>query len=215
MSLRKSGIYYVFDKESGELKMSSTNLKVVSSPTLTEKHIFVTVSTLGRENLVMLDRKTLKIKKKFSTTLEALETSGMRDVDETDQMNFNGSHPVVYQNKIVVVMDKDAIHAFDCSSEKLRWTAKVEVNSDQLPIIAKGKVIITAKSGEVYAYDLETGARKLIKKVSGEIEGQPIAKGGKLYMATGGMIAVMRILQRFEWNQWNKDATHNTYWREK
>ena len=54
----------------------------------------------------------------------------------------------------------------------------------------------------------------MLKKIEGEIQGQPIARNGLLYIAAGGIIKIIKTLQRYEWNQWNKDATHNTYWKE-
>ncbi|MDG1659650.1 MAG: PQQ-binding-like beta-propeller repeat protein [Crocinitomicaceae bacterium] len=208
----QSGIYYVFDKESGDKMLTSSTVKVVSSPTIVGDNIFVTASFGVSEKLVVLDRKTLKLKKTYSTSLTSLKTTGVRNVDETDQMNFNGSHPIVYQNKYVIVTDRGAIRAFDANSEKLIWEKPIATNSDQLPIVANDRVIITSTTGDVISYDIETGTSKLIKKVDGDIEGQPIARNGLLFIAAGGIIKVIKIIQRFTWNQWNKDASHNTVW---
>ncbi len=209
----QSGIYYVFDKESGDKKLTSSSVKVVSSPTIIGDKIYVTATFGGTEKLVVLDRKTLKLKKAYPTSLTSLKTSGIRNADETDQMNFNGSHPIVYQNKVVVVTDRNSIRAFDTQSEKLIWEKSITTNSDQLPIVANNRVIITSTSGDVMSYDIMTGNSKLIKKIDGEIEGQPIARNGLLYIATGGIIKIIKSLHLFEWNQWNKDASHNTVWK--
>ena len=134
-------------------------------------------------------------------------------MDQTDQMNFNGSHPIIYKNKTVILTDKSNIMAFDIESEALLWTHKIQVNSDQLPIVANKKVIITSKTGEVFSFDIQTGKKTLIKNISGKIEGQPIAKQGVLYIAVGGVVKVIRNAVNHSWFQWNKDGGHNAIWK--
>ncbi len=206
----QSGLYTVYDKQTGKNLKTISTYKMVSSPTLTDDKIFITAEIGGQEQLIVLNRKTFVLDKKYPTKMNSLRISGQRNVDETNQMNFNGSHPVVYKNEIVIVTDATSIMAFDVQSEKMLWQQSINTNSDQLPIISNGKVIITSNTGDVMSYDLKTGAPKLVKKVSGKMEGQPIARNGLLYIATGGIISVIKTVQKFEWNQWNKDASHNT-----
>jgi outer membrane protein assembly factor BamB len=209
----QNGMYYVYDKESGQLKKKRTDLKAVSSPTITADKIYVTVQDAGSEHLVALNRTTLETELNYPTSLTSLKISGVRNVDATDQMNFNGSHPIVYQNKTVIITDAHNLMAFDIASEKMLWKKPVQVNSDQLPIVANGKVIITTKDGKVMSYEIDTGTSKLLKKVNGEIEGQPVAKNGFLYIAVGGIITVIKNATNHNWGQWNKDASHNTVWK--
>lgn len=210
----QSGVYYIFNKVSGELILMSNTFKVVSSPTLTPDKIYLTANFNGVEQLVVLDRKTLKLDKKYPATLYSLNISGDRNVDATDQMNFNGSHPIVYQNKLVILTDSKKIMAFDMLTEKMLWEQAVTANPDQLPIVSNEKVMLTTTTGEVIAYDVFTGKPTLIKKTEGAVEGQPIAKNGFLYLATGGIIVVIKTIYKLDWPQWNKDASHNTYWKE-
>lgn len=210
----QSGMYYVFDEKSGKLRTMSSSLKVVSTPTITEDEIYVTATFGGTERLVVLDRETLELKKKYPISLTSLKISGVRNVDETDQMNFNGSHPIVYKNEVVLITDANKIRAFDMASEKLLWEQAITVNADQLPIVANDRVILTSTDGRIMSYNIKTGNSKMLKKIEGEIQGQPIARNGLLYIAAGGIIKIIKTLQRYEWNQWNKDATHNTYWKE-
>ena len=208
----QSGTYYVFNKETGKPILTSNSYSVVSSPTLTADKIYVTASFNGTEQLVVLDRKTLKLDKKYPTSLKSLSISKARNVDETNQMNFNGSHPIVYQNKVVIITDETKIMAFDAFSEKQLWQQTITTNPDQLPIVANNKVIITSSTGDIMSYDIMTGTPLLVKKVKGEIEGQPISGNGFLYVAIGGVLTVIKTLQKYEWNQWNKNASHNTSW---
>ena len=134
-------------------------------------------------------------------------------MDQTDQLNFNGSHPIIYKNKTAILTDKSNIMAFDIESEALLWTHKIQVNSDQLPIVANKKVIITSKTGEVFSFDIQTGKKTLLKKISGKIEGQPIAKQGVLYIAVGGVVKVIKNAVNHSWFQWNKDGGHNAVWK--
>ncbi len=210
----QSGIYYVFDKDSGKSIITSNTFAIVSSPTVTEDKIYITASFDGSERLIVLDRKTLKLDKKYPVSMNSLSILENPGGGSTHQMNFNGSHPIVYQNKVVVITDSQRIRAFDMSSEKLLWQKVIATNPDQLPIIANGKVVITSSSGDIISYDIMTGTPKLIKKIDGEIEGQPIAKNGLIYIATSGIIMVVKTIHHYEWNQWNKDASHNTYWKE-
>ena len=73
-----------------------------------------------------LDRKTLETKQTYPTSLTSLRISGLRNVDQTDQMNFNGSHPIIYKNKIAILADKYNLMAFDVFSEKLLWKQKIK-----------------------------------------------------------------------------------------
>ena len=208
----QKGMYYVYDKESGELKKKRQDLNAVSTPTITDKSIYITVAKGASEKLLALDRITLKTIKTYPTSLTSLKISGLRHVDQTDQMNFNGSHPIIYKNKTAILTDKSNIMAFDIESEALLWTHKIQVNSDQLPIVANKKVIITSKTGEVFSFDIQTGKKTLLKKISGKIEGQPIAKQGVLYIAVGGVVKVIRNAVNHSWFQWNKDGGHNAIW---
>lgn len=208
----QKGMYYVYDKESGVLKKKRQDLNAVSTPTITDKRIYITVAKGAAENLIVLDRATLKTEKTYSTSLSSLKISGLRNVDQTDQMNFNGSHPIIYKNKIAILTDKFNIMAFDIVNETLLWSHKIQVNSDQLPIVANKKVIITSKTGEVFSFDIQTGKKTLIKNISGKIEGQPIAKQGVLYIAVGGVVKVIRNAVNHSWFQWNKDGGHNAIW---
>jgi outer membrane protein assembly factor BamB len=208
----QNGMYYVYDKETGTLKKKREDLNAVSSPTITSDKIYVTISNGNEEHLVALNRTTLETEINYPTSLTSLKISGVRGVDATDQMNFNGSHPIVYQNRIVVITDSYSIRAYDINTEELLWKKPVQMNPDQLPIVANGNVILTAKDGRILSYDIDTGTSKLIKKVEGEIQGQPIARNGFLYIAVGGIITVIKNAANHKWSQWNKDGGHNTVW---
>lgn len=209
----QNGMYYIYDKESGGLKKKRQDLSAVSTPTITDKRIYITVAKGASENLIALDRYTLETLKTYPISLSSLKISGLRNVDQTDQMNFNGSHPIIYKNKIAIVTDRFNIMAFDVAGESLLWKHKIQVNSDQLPIVANKKVIITSKAGKVFSFDIQTGAKTLAKKISGKIEGQPIAKKGVLYIAVGGVVKVIKNAVNHSWFQWNKDGGHNAVWK--
>lgn len=208
----QNGSYYVFDKTNGKIIKTSKTYKLVSSPTLSRDKIYLTASFDKQEQLIVLNRKTLELEKKYPAKLTAVKISGERNVDETDQMNFNGSHPIVYKGKVVLLLDSKRIMAFDALSEALLWEKQVSTNSDQLPIVANDKVIITSSNGELTSYNIMTGASSLIKKFEDPIEGQAISANGFLYIAAAGIIRVIKNTQQYQWNQWNKDATHNTNW---
>lgn len=209
----QSGSYSVFNKKTGSKIKTLTTYKMVSSPTVTSDKIYITARIENEEQVIVLDRKSFSLSKKYPVKMVSTKISGKRDVDETDQMNYNGSHPVVYQNKYLIVTDATHLYAFDVQSEKLLWQQDVLTNADQLPIIANNMVIITTTAGDVKSFDVESGTSKIIKKSTGNCEGQPIASNGWLYLATGGFLTVVKSIQNFEWNQWNKDAGHNTEWK--
>jgi len=209
----QNGMYYVYDKKSGGLKKKRMNLNAVSTPTIDDESIYITVSNGVSENLVALDRKTLETKQTYPASLTSLRISGLRNVDQTDQMNFNGSHPIIYKNKVAILADKYNLMAFDVMNEQLLWKQKIEVNEDQLPIVANKKAIVMSKAGEICSFDIQTGSKKLIKKIPGHIEGQPIANKGFLYIAVGGVIKVIKNAVNHSWFQWNKDGGHNAVWK--
>lgn len=205
----QGGIYYVFNTETGESIHMNNTIHAVTSPTLTQDRIYLTAKTAGGERFVVLDRKTFTVEKTYSNILSAPPVmQGIPSIKE--QMNFNGSHPVIYQNKIAIITDRNNIMAFDVKAEKLMWKSPLETTTEQLPIIADGNVIITAKDGSIMTFDVMTGKSATIKSTGEDVEGQPIAKNGFLYLAAGGILAVIKTNTRFNWLQWNKDASHNT-----
>lgn len=138
-----SGRYYVYDRKTGKRREASASIKAVSSPTVAAEEIFLTATVNGAEKLIVLDRKTLEKKRSYSTKLSpalVAERSGLQE-----KMNFNGAHPVVYKNKIVVLLETDKVSAFDANSEKLLWQNDVITTNNQAPIISNGKVYVAGK----------------------------------------------------------------------
>lgn len=204
----QSGNYYVFDKETGKEKIVSKTVKAVSSPTVTPDAIFLTTTVGGKEKLAVLDRKTLQVKKRYATDLNPATIA----VGSYEQMNFNGSHPIVYKNKTLILLDSDQIIAFDVSSEQQLWQQPVKAHPNQVPVVANDKVIVSTKEGAVMSYDISTGTPQTVKQSTGEMDGQPVARNGFMYLAANGILVVIKAVQQFQWDQWNKDARHNLYW---
>lgn len=207
----QSGNYYVYDKATGETKITSKEVHALSSPTVTETQIFITTGKDGKENLVVLDRATLKKKKTYKKELNPAliaDASG-----SYNQMNFNGAHPIVYKNEVVVILDKGKIMAFDAKSESVLWEKTVETNPNQIPVLANGEIIIGTTDGKLMSYNLLTGTPKVLDENEDKIDGQPISHKGLLYVASAGVLSVIKSITNFDWGQWNKDSTHNVYWR--
>lgn len=202
----QSGNYYVFDKETGKSVLTSTSVKAVSSPTLTADKIYLTASVNGKEQLLVLNRSDLKVSKKYPTILSA--PSG-NNGDCYAHMNFNGSHPIVYKNKVVLLLDSANLIAFDATTEKMLWKQPVSAHPNQLPIVANDKVVVATLSGEVLSYDINNGNVTTLRKNAGEIDGQPVSHNGFLFVASAGVLSVVKSLVQFPWSQWNKDARHN------
>lgn len=211
----KSGTYYVFNKDTGAPFLTSQAIRAVSSPTITETKIYLTAEVGGTEKLIELDRKTLKTNKIYTTPLTTIDNMNGNSLDGINgQMNYNGSHPIVYKNKVVIVTDNSSIIAFDALSEKLLWKQACQTTSNQIPIVANNTVIIGKTNGEVVSYDIFTGQPKILQKGKDSIDSQPICSNGFLYIAAAGVLHVVKSAQNIPWTQWNKDAGHNLYWRE-
>lgn len=212
----RNGTYYIFNKDTGASIMTSASsaFKAVSSPTITENKIFLTAQIDGTEKLIELDRKTLKVTKKYATPLDALNCPSGWSMDLNDLMNFNGSHPIVYKNKVVIVTDQQNIIAFDAVSETMLWKQPCQSNLIQIPIVANNSVVVGKSNGEVVSYDIFTGQPKILQKGKDSIDSQPICSNGFLYIAAAGVLHVVKSAQNIPWTQWNKDAGHNLYWRE-
>jgi outer membrane protein assembly factor BamB len=205
-----SGRYYVFNKKTGERREAAMSIKAVSSPTVTANEIFLTASVKGTELFIVLDRKTLKKKRTYGTKLSpalVTERSGLQE-----KMNFNGAHPIVYKNEIVVLLEAERVSAFDAQSESLLWQKDIKTTNNQIPIIAEGKVLVAGEEGTLMAFDLRTGKESKIVDTKGIIDGQPILRNGLIYVAAGGILKIIRSAKRFEWTQWNKDPSHNLVW---
>lgn len=205
-----SGQYYVYDKKTGTRREAAASIKAVSSPTVTATEIFVTATVNGTEKLIVLDRTTLKKTREYSTKLNpALVTvqSGLQE-----KMNFNGAHPIVYKNEIVILLEKDRVSAFDAKSEKMLWQKELTTTNNQAPIIADGNVVVAGTNGKLMAYDLRTGSETVIVDTQGIIDGQPVVRNGLIYVAAGGILKIIRSVKKIEWTQWNKDPSHNLAW---
>ena len=203
----QSGFYYIFDKTSGKPIDVVTSIVAVSSPTITEESIFITANIGGKDQLVELDRKTYKLKKSYKTPIQPAKIKNERDC--MDQMNFNGSHPIVYKNKYVVLLDETKLYVFDALSEKILWEKPVSAVSSQVPIVANDNVIIASTDGKVRSFDIATGNSKELVNHGKEIDAQPVFNKGLLFIASSSVLSVIRSVHSFQWNQWNKDAGHN------
>lgn len=205
-----SGQYYVYDKKTGARREAEASIKAVSSPTVTATEIFVTATVNGAEKLIVLDRVTLKKKREYSTKLKPSLVTVQSGLQE--KMNFNGAHPIVYKNEVVVLLEQERVSAFDAKSEKLLWQKDLQTTNNQAPIIADGNVVVAGTNGKLMAYDLYTGNETTILDTKGIIDGQPVVKNGLIYVAAGGILKIIRSLKNIEWTQWNKDPSHNLVW---
>ncbi|MES2556602.1 MAG: PQQ-binding-like beta-propeller repeat protein [Bacteroidota bacterium] len=201
----QSGNYYVFDKETGKPVLTSTTVKAVSSPTLTADKIYLTASVNGKEQLLVLNRGDLKVAKKYPTIISATMSNG----DCYEHMNFNGSHPIVYKNKVILLLDSANLIAFDATTEKMLWKQPVSAHPNQLPLVANDKVVVATLSGEVLSYDINNGNVTTLRKNAGEVDGQPVSHNGFLFVASAGVLSVFKSLVQLPWSQWNKNAGHN------
>lgn len=207
----QSGNYYVFDKVSGKQNLFSNNIKAVSSPTLTPQHIYVTTSVNGREQLAVLDRKTLQLQRKYPTLLATKKISNRYSCYE--QMNYNGAHPVVYKNKIVIITDSTKVAAFDANSEKILWQQAVSTHPNQMPLVADEKLVLATTTGEIKTFDLATGTLLKTQQHKGAIDGQLLTNKGYMYVGSDGALSAVKESRDMQWNQWNKDARHNIYYK--
>lgn len=202
------GLYYVFDKVSGKKIHSSKTWKAVTSPTLTADFIYITASVDGKEQLMVLDRKTLKTVKKYPQILQINPVSEKPNC--YDRMNYNGAHPLIYKNELIILLDKTRLMVFHAQSERLLWEKMVETHSNQTPIVSNGKVMIAAKDGGIWTYDLKTGTNSVNEKIESEIDGQPVGYKDFIVVAAAGVLKMIKSNHRIPWTQWNKDASHNT-----
>lgn len=207
----QSGFYYIFDKTTGKPIDVLTDFKPMSSPTLTPEGIFLTANMDGKDQLIELDRTTHTLKKKYGSELKAVNIMSHHDC--SSQMNFTGTHPIVYKNEYVVVADEGRLVVFDMKTEQVKWQKQVQISSSQIPIVANGRVILASNDGTVMSYDIATGLAKVLKKHSSGIDAQPVHDKGILYLVSGGILTAIKSVQDFKWNQWNKDPSHNLYER--
>jgi outer membrane protein assembly factor BamB len=203
----QSGNYYVFDKNDGKQVLVSKTVKAVSSPTITPNSIYLTALVNGKEKLVVLDRKTLKINRTYTAQLNSNKITENRDC--YSEMNFNGSHPIVYKNNIVIIADSAKLTAFDANSERILWQKPVKIHANQIPVIANDQVVVATTTGEIISYNINTGVPQITKAGDGEIDGQIVVHDGFMYVAIAGVISVIKTNLNHKWVQWNKDGGHN------
>ena len=158
----------------------------------------------------MLNPVTLKKEKSFTADLSSSTINEYAGAYE--QMNFNGSHPVVYKNQFMIMLDSLKLSVFDLAGEKLLWKKAISTNPNQLPIIADGNLIVTNKSGSLISYQLKSGTAKLINARAKNIDGQPVFSNGFVYLPSEDGLEIHKIEILGNWSQWNKSSGHNTYW---
>lgn len=202
----QSGFYYIFDKETGKPIDVITSIDAVSSPTITEKSIYLTATIDGKDRLVEIDRKSKKITT-FDAEIDPVKVKEARG--SAGHMNFNGSHPIVYKNKYVIMTDRKGLKVFDATTEKMLWEKPVSVATSQVPIVADDKIYLATSDGKFVTYDIRTGADKSLKKHDGIIDAQPVYYKGFLFVVSAGILTAIRSVHDFPWTQWNKDSRHN------
>lgn len=207
----QSGKYFVFDTEKGTLLKSLNSIKAITSPTLTDKNIFITTENKGKEGLTVLDRETYNVVKQYSNEVNAVKIRELKE-GAFGTMNFNGSRPIVYKNENVILLDSSSVSVFDTKSETLLWEKLVNVNPAQIPVISDDKLIVATLKGEIISFDIKTGEQTILEKINEPIDGQPVSNKGKLYIASGGVLSIIKTLYNNKFNQWNKDASHNLNW---
>ena len=205
----QSGNYYVFDKSNGNEMYHLTDIKAVSSPTVTTDKIFVSTQNQNGENISVLDRKTLKKIRDYKTT--NLNTDDIREMDCFAQMNYNGSHPVVYKNEIVISSDSLGVYAFDANSEKFIWKQAIKTNTNLVPLITGDRILVASISGDIYSLDIKTGLPQKLRNSGAEIDGQPVMNNGIIYVSTGETMSAFKTNLTYDWKQWNKNAGHNLW----
>ncbi|MDD3859895.1 MAG: PQQ-like beta-propeller repeat protein [Bacteroidales bacterium] len=205
----QSGNYYVFDKSKGTEIYHLSDIKAVSSPTVTKDKIFISTQNQNGENISVLDIKTMKKLHDYKAT--NLNTEDIIEMDCFAKMNYNGSHPVVYKNEIVISSDSLGVYAFDANSEKFLWKQALNTNTNLVPIIAGDRVLLASTSGDIFSFDLRTGLRQNLRNTGSEIDGQPVINNGMMYVSSGETMTAFKSNLNYDWKQWNKNAGHNLW----
>jgi outer membrane protein assembly factor BamB len=204
----QSGTYYVVNKESGNEIRRVRTFKALTSPTITNQSVYLVAEIGDREHLIVLDRKTFELKKKYTEKMVGKKLK--KGHDAYLQMNYVGSRPIIYKNKWLIMLADNELIAFDIDSEREKWRASLQTHPNQSPLIMNDKVIVATQEGKVISFDLATGASKIEGLVDGEIDGQPIVHNGWMYLATAGVLQVIKTSVQSKWQQWNKNAQHNS-----
>jgi outer membrane protein assembly factor BamB len=98
----------------------------------------------------------------------------------------------------------------DLESEQVKWRTAVNTHPNQSPMVINDRVLLGTSEGKVMSFDLATGASKIEGSVDKEIDGQPVVHNGFMYLATAGVLQVIKTTFQSKWQQWNKNAQHNT-----
>jgi outer membrane protein assembly factor BamB len=203
-----NGSYYVMNKETGADTKRYRTVKALSTPTITEQSIYLMAEVGGKEQMVVMDRKTMEVKKKYSEKIVSKRINDLSDAYL--QMNFVGSRPVVYKNKYLVMLAAQELVVVDLESEQVKWRTAVNTHPNQSPMVINDRVLLGTSEGKVMSFDLATGASKIEGSVDKEIDGQPVVHNGFMYLATAGVLQVIKTTFQSKWQQWNKNAQHNT-----
>ncbi len=140
-----------------------------------------------------------------------LNTDNIKEMNCFAQMNYNGSHPVVYKNEIVISSDSLGVYAFDASSERIIWKQSLKTNTNLVPVIAGDRVLLASTAGDILSLDLRTGLPQKLRNTGAEIDGQPVINNGMIYVSVGETMTAFKTNLNYDWKQWNKNAGHNLW----
>lgn len=199
--------YSIFDSKTGAVKKEGA-IDAVSSPTIKDDKIYISIQKEGKEVLATYNAKTLKLIK----THDILTTEdGLAQASSLfDGMNFQGSRPVFYKDKIYS-LSGSFLRCFDPKSEKVLWKTDVGTTKNtQFPVIVNNKVYVGNNEGKILEISTINGSVSKTHRLAGAITTHPVLKDGMMYAGSvKETMRAIRVTNKESFSQWLGNGGHN------
>ena len=199
--------YSIFDSKTGAVKKEGA-IDAVSSPTIKDDIIYISIQKEGKELLATYNAKTLKLLK----THDILTTEdGLNQARNLfDGMNFHGSRPIFYKEKIYNLSGR-FLRCFDPKSEKVVWKTDVgTTKNSQFPVILNNKVYVGNNEGKILEINTINGSVSKTHRLGGAITTHPVLHDGMMYAGSlKESMRAIRVTNKENFSQWIGSGGHN------
>jgi len=203
----KNHEYSIFDAKTGSI-IKEGIINAVSSPTIKDGVIYISIEKDGKEVLAMYNSASLK----FLKTHDILTTEdGLAQARNLfNGMNFQGSRPVFYKERIYT-LSGNYIRCFDPKTEKTVWKTVVgSTKNTQFPVLLNNKVYIGTNEGKIIEINAGTGSISKTHRLPGSITTHPVFNEGIMYAGSEKeSMRAIRVGNKDNFSQWGGNGGHN------
>jgi len=199
--------YTVFDAKNGTIKKEGI-IHAVSSPTIKDGVIYMTILENGKELLATYSSSTLKLLKTHDVLTTEDGLSQARSL--FNGMNFIGSRPIFYKENIYT-LSGNYLRCFDPKTEKVVWKTEVgSTKNTQFPVIVNNVVYVGTNEGNILEINAINGRISKTHRLQGDITTHPVINNGIMYAGSEKeSMRAIRVTNKENFSQWLGNGGHN------